>query len=87
MASNILLLTATINSLSTLVKSRPTIVSRIVNAILQCEPYAIAKLPITVKTKIELRSIERTIRVLLTGILRRLGRVPVMMNFAVANWG
>ncbi|KAF2674204.1 hypothetical protein BT63DRAFT_449199 [Microthyrium microscopicum] len=76
-SSDILVLTATINSLSVLVKSRPALTPRIIQAIVHSDPYKFVKLPITTRTKIELRSIERTFRALFSGAIKRQPNHPM----------
>jgi symplekin len=70
--SDILLVLATLNSLGALIKNRPTIEVKIINTVLLFNPFKIfGKPPVTTKTKIMLRSIERTIRALAFNVLKR----------------
>lgn len=71
--SDILLITATINATGALVKSRATIATRIINSILMFNPLKHATSPLTTKSRIIIRSIERTIRALFVSILKRYG--------------
>ncbi len=70
--SDILLVLATLNSLGALIKNRPSIEVKIINTVLLFNPFKVfGRPPVTTKTKIMLRSIERTIRALLFNVLKR----------------
>ena len=71
-SSDVLLVAAAINCLGALVKSRAAIANKIINAILMFNPLKYATSPITTKSKIVIRSLERTIRALLINTLKRL---------------
>jgi symplekin len=63
---------ATLNSLGALIKNRPSLEAKIINGVLLFNPFNVfGKPPITTKTKIVLRSIERTTRALLFNVLKR----------------
>jgi symplekin len=63
---------ATLNSLGALIKNRPSIEVKIINTVLLFNPFKVfGRPPVTTKTKIMLRSIERTVRALLFNVLRR----------------
>jgi symplekin len=70
--SDVLLVLATLNSLGTLIKNRPSIESKIINSMLLFNPFKVfGKPPVSTKSKVMLRSIERTVRALFFNILKR----------------
>ncbi|KAH8675421.1 hypothetical protein BX600DRAFT_546236 [Xylariales sp. PMI_506] len=75
-SSDPLTLDATLNTLSILVRMRPVTSNRILNAILNFNPLKLANTPMTSKTKVIVRSLEKTTRMLLTHLLRRDSRNP-----------
>jgi hypothetical protein len=69
--SDALLVTATLNSLGVLIKSRATIANKIINSVLMFNPLRFGHHPVDSKTRIIIRSLERTIRALIVNILKR----------------
>jgi symplekin len=69
--SNVLVMDATLNSLSILVRMRPSLTNRTLNAILSFNPFAMANLALTPKTKVMIRSLEKTVRMLCIHLSRR----------------
>ena len=69
--SDAVLITATLNCLSPLLRTRQTIANRIMNAILSFNPLKHAHPQMSLKDKVQVKSVERTIRMLLLNILRR----------------
>jgi symplekin len=70
--SDALLITATINALGALIKSRVAIANKIINTILSYNPLVLAgDGSISTKHKILIRSVERTIKALFFNIMRR----------------
>jgi symplekin len=69
--SDALLVDATLNCLSILARTRPNTSTRILNAVLSFNPLKLANSPMTPKTKVVVRSLEKTTRVFLTHLLRR----------------
>jgi hypothetical protein len=69
--SEALLVDATLNTLSVLVRTRPSTSARIVNTILNFNPLKLANSPMTPKTKVLLKSMEKTTRMLLIHLSKR----------------
>ena len=69
--SDAVLITATLNCLSPLLRTRQTIANRILSAILSFNPLKQAHPQMSSKDKVQVKSVERTIRMLLLNILRR----------------
>ncbi|KAL2270961.1 hypothetical protein VTJ83DRAFT_332 [Remersonia thermophila] len=71
-SSDVLLVDATINCLSILARTRPGTTNRILNAVLNFNPLRLAtSSPMTPKTKVLVRSLEKTTRMFLAHLLRR----------------
>ncbi|KAI0484895.1 hypothetical protein GGR56DRAFT_616038 [Xylariaceae sp. FL0804] len=70
-ASDPLTIDATLNTLSILVRARPATSSRILNIILNFNPLRIAKPPMSPRTRVLARSMEKTTRMLLIHLSRR----------------
>ncbi|KAK3300101.1 uncharacterized protein B0H64DRAFT_7181 [Chaetomium fimeti] len=70
-SSDALLVDATINCLSILTRSRPNTSNRILNTVLNFNPLKLANSPMTPKTRVLVRSLEKTTRMFLTHLLRR----------------
>lgn len=69
-------MTATLNCLSILIKSRSSIANKILNAILYFNPLnTVAKNP-TAKNKLMAKCVEKTVRILLLNFIRYLHTVP-----------
>lgn len=69
--SDAVLINATLNCLSTLLRTRQSIANKIMSAILSFNPMKQANSPMTPKAKVQIKSMERTTRALLMNILRR----------------
>ncbi|KAK3695454.1 hypothetical protein B0T22DRAFT_107294 [Podospora appendiculata] len=70
-SSDALLVDATLNTLSVLVRTRPGTSSRIMNAVLNFNPLKLANSPMTPRNKVLIKSMEKTTRMLLIHLLRR----------------
>ncbi|KAI9709354.1 MAG: hypothetical protein M1820_003474 [Bogoriella megaspora] len=68
--SNALLVDATLNSFGVLVRTRPSIATKIVSTVLNFNPFRHANTSISPRTKVEMRSMERTARAFMTSILK-----------------
>lgn len=75
-SSDALIVDATLNTLSILIRARPSTSNRILNAVLNFNPLKLANSPMTSKTKVIVRSMEKTTRMLLTHLSRRDPRNP-----------
>ncbi|KAL8712406.1 MAG: hypothetical protein Q9220_003254 [cf. Caloplaca sp. 1 TL-2023] len=62
---------ATLNCLGTLIRTRQNVATRILNAILTFNPLRLANSPMTPKTRVQIKSMERTTRTVLMNVLRR----------------
>ena len=69
--SEALLVDATLNTLSILVRARPSTSNRILNAVLSFNPFKLAHSPITPRTKVLIKSMEKTTRMLLMHLSKR----------------
>ncbi|KAK9418133.1 putative Symplekin/Pta1 N-terminal domain-containing protein [Seiridium unicorne] len=69
--SDVLTLDATLNSLSILIRMRPMTSNKVLNAILSFNPLKLANAPMTAKTKVIVRSLEKTTRMLCMHLSRR----------------
>ncbi|KAL2166451.1 hypothetical protein VTG60DRAFT_2759 [Thermothelomyces hinnuleus] len=70
-SSDALLVDATINCLSILARTRPNTSNRILNTVLNFNPLKLANSPMTPKTRVLVKSLEKTTRMFLTHLLRR----------------
>ncbi|EFY90839.1 mRNA cleavage and polyadenylation specificity factor complex subunit [Metarhizium acridum CQMa 102] len=70
-STDALLVDATLNSLSILVRTRPATSSRILNALLSFNPLQLANSPLTPKSKVMIKSMEKTARLLLLHLTKR----------------
>ncbi|KAI0597766.1 hypothetical protein F4775DRAFT_217576 [Biscogniauxia sp. FL1348] len=70
-SSDALIVDSTLNTLSILVRARPATSSRILNSILNFNPLKLANSPMTPKTKVIVKSMEKTTRMLLIHLSRR----------------
>ncbi|KAJ8612952.1 hypothetical protein MRB53_037160 [Persea americana] len=61
------------HSVGVLVQTRPSISQRILNAVLSFNPFRDLPSPISTKTRMVARSIERSIRALLANLAKRYG--------------
>ncbi len=66
--SDPILVDATLNCIAILIRSRPAIANKIISAILSFNPLKLANSPMTLRTKVVGRSLERTTRALLKNI-------------------
>lgn len=71
MDSDAILVDATLNSLSTLIRSRPQTSIKILNIILNFNPLKQANSPMTPKLRVMVKSMEKTTRSLLLHVLKR----------------
>ncbi|WPG97530.1 mrna cleavage and polyadenylation specificity factor complex subunit pta1 [Acrodontium crateriforme] len=69
--SDALIVTATLNSLAPLVQRRPTIAQKVLGTVLNFNPLASAKVPMTGKDKVVIRSMTRTTMSFLVNALKR----------------
>ena len=70
--SDALLVTATLNSLGSLVKTRASIANKIISCVLNYNPLLLAQTtPVTAKNKVMVRSMARTTIVFLSNILKK----------------
>ena len=69
--SNPVLVTATLSCLGPLIRSRPSIAGKIVSSILNFNPFKQPDPHMGPKFKVQVKSMERTVRMLLLNILRR----------------
>ncbi|OTB06529.1 hypothetical protein M426DRAFT_318931 [Hypoxylon sp. CI-4A] len=75
-SSDALLIDATLNTLSILIRNRPATSNRILNTILNFNPLKLANSPLTPKTKVLIKSMEKTTRMLLMHLSRRSPQNP-----------
>ncbi|KAI9719190.1 MAG: hypothetical protein M1828_006283 [Chrysothrix sp. TS-e1954] len=66
-----ILVTATINSIGVLVRTRPPVANRILSAMLSFTPYHSATYPLDSRAKIAMKSMERTIRAFMLNLNKR----------------
>jgi symplekin len=64
------LITATLNNLAPLVKTRPPLAQKVVAAVLAFNPFAGAPRLISIHDRLMIISIEKTVRVLLMNVMR-----------------
>lgn len=69
--SDALLITATLNSLGGLIRTRASVSNKILNAVLSFNPLQLATSPLTPKTRVLIRSLERTTRSLLLFVIKK----------------
>ena len=67
---DVLLITATLNCLSVLVKTRSSLSSRILNAVLSFNPLSLALKNPSTRTKLLAKCIEKTVRIFLLNLIR-----------------
>ncbi|EFW98981.1 mRNA cleavage and polyadenylation specificity factor complex subunit [Grosmannia clavigera kw1407] len=70
-SSDALIVDATLNTLSILIRTRPTTSSRAINAILSFNPLKLASGHMTPRTRVVVRSMEKTTRMLLIHLTKR----------------
>ncbi|KAI1865442.1 hypothetical protein JX265_006411 [Neoarthrinium moseri] len=76
-SSDVLVVDATLNTLSILVRMRPTTTNRVMNAVLSFNPLKLANAPMSPKTKVIVRSLEKTVRMLCIHLSRRDPKGPL----------
>ena len=69
--SDTLLVTATLNCLGAIIQRRPAVANKIVSSILSFDPLKSAQSPMPPKSKVIIRSLERTARALFINIMKR----------------
>ncbi|KAL8920172.1 MAG: hypothetical protein Q9208_006418 [Pyrenodesmia sp. 3 TL-2023] len=69
--SDAILVNATLNCLGALIRTRPNASNRIINAILNFNPLKRASSPMTPKLKVQIKSMEKTTRTVLSNVQRR----------------
>ncbi|KAM0287785.1 hypothetical protein ACHAQH_000317 [Verticillium albo-atrum] len=77
-ASDALLVDATLNCLSILVRTRPSTANRILAAVLQFNPLKLANSPMTPRIRVLVKSMEKTTRMLLMHIAKRDPHNPIV---------
>ncbi|KAK8218182.1 hypothetical protein IWZ01DRAFT_492218 [Phyllosticta capitalensis] len=70
-SSDALLVTATLNSLGGLIRSRASIANKIISSVLNFNPLKLANSPMTPKNKVMVKSMERTTRALLLNVIKK----------------
>ncbi len=81
--SDAVLVTATLNCLGLLIRKRQTIVNKILSVILSFNPLKQANSPMTPKSKVQIKALERTTRALLLHVVRRY--VPHRYSQRISN--
>ena len=69
--SDAVLVTATLNCLSVLIRTRQSITNKIVSAILSFNPLKNINSALAPRAKVQIKAVERTMRALLTHVYRR----------------
>jgi symplekin len=69
--SDSLLVTATLNGLGGLMRTRVTVANRILNAVINFNPFRLASSPLTPANKLIMRSMEKTVVIFLQHTLKR----------------
>ena len=70
--SDALLVTATLNSLGSLVKSRPSVANKIISTVLNYDPFKLAaSSPVSPAHKVMVRSMTRTTTAFLLNIIKK----------------
>ncbi|KAK7542905.1 uncharacterized protein J3D65DRAFT_615344 [Phyllosticta citribraziliensis] len=70
-ASDALLVTATLNCLGGLIRTRASIANKIVSTVLSFNPLKLANSPMTPKNKVMVKSMERSTRALLLNVIKK----------------
>ncbi|KFY05550.1 hypothetical protein V492_08460 [Pseudogymnoascus sp. VKM F-4246] len=74
------LIDATLNSLSILIRARPAIANKILHAILNFNPLKLANSPMTPKLRVMAKSMEKTTRILLMHVHKRDPQGPMALR-------
>ncbi|KAK2606134.1 hypothetical protein QQS21_003417 [Conoideocrella luteorostrata] len=77
-STDALLVDATLNCLSILVRTRPATSSRILNALLNFNPLQLANSPLTPRSRVMIKSMEKTARLLLIHLAKRDPHNPIV---------
>lgn len=75
--SDAIIVDSTLNSLSILIRTRPQLSNKILNVLLNFNPFKHVKFPMTPKLHVSVKSMEKTTRQLLIHILKRDPRHPL----------
>lgn len=70
-ATDAVLINATLNALAVLIRARPSLSKTCINAIMNFNPLKLANSPMTPKTRVMAKSMEKTLRSLLNHLVRR----------------
>ncbi|KAL6919186.1 hypothetical protein FSST1_003212 [Fusarium sambucinum] len=70
-SSDALIVDSTLNCMSIIIRARPATSNRIINALLAFNPLKLANSPLTPKTRVMIRSMEKTTRMLLIHLVKR----------------
>ncbi|KAF4968481.1 hypothetical protein FSARC_4126 [Fusarium sarcochroum] len=70
-SSDALIVDSTLNCMSILVRTRPATSNRIINALISFNPLKLANSPLTPKSRVMIRSMEKTTRMLLVHLVKR----------------
>ncbi|OBS26462.1 hypothetical protein FPOA_00405 [Fusarium poae] len=70
-SSDALIVDATLNCMSIIIRARPATSNRIINALLAFNPLKLANSPLTPKSRVMIRSMEKTTRMLLIHLVKR----------------
>ncbi|KAJ6120302.1 hypothetical protein N7523_004582, partial [Penicillium sp. IBT 18751x] len=81
--SDPLLVNATLNCLSPLIRTRQSISNKIINAVLEFYPSKHVRAPITPTTRVSVKSMERTARALLINLMKRNQNHPLFGRMQV----
>jgi symplekin len=71
--SDVLVVDATLNCISVIARTRPNTTTRIVNVVLGFNPLKLANSPMTAKTRVVIKSLEKTTRMFLMHLAKRYG--------------
>ncbi|KAG5927276.1 hypothetical protein E4U42_002392 [Claviceps africana] len=77
-STDALLIDATLNCLSILVRTRPATSNRILNALLNFNPLQLANSPLTPRNRVMIKSMEKTARLLLMHLTKRDPHNPIV---------
>ncbi|KAG5949887.1 hypothetical protein E4U53_005672 [Claviceps sorghi] len=77
-STDALLVDATLNCLSILVRTRPATSNRILNALLNFNPLQLANSPLTPRSRVMIKSMEKTARLLLMHLTKRDPHNPIV---------
>ena len=79
--SDAVIANATLNCLSILVRTRPSVANKIISTVLNFNPLKQAKAPMSPKTRVHIRSMERTTRAFLMNVYRRYVVISVLIGW------